>query len=75
MSVPVSPGALQVLVSVGTVFTIFPKYQDADGEFSTPACDQQSAGFKADTVLAWLTTITTWLCVFPLLHVMLAIVR
>ena len=57
------------------MFTILPVYQDADGEFSTRVCDQESAGFKADTVLAWLTTITTWLCVFPLLHVMLAIVR
>ena len=70
-----SPGALQVLVSVGTVFTILPVYQDADGEFSTPACDQQSVGGKADTGLALLTTITTWLCAFPLLHMMLAIVR
>ena len=57
------------------MFTILPVYQDADGEFSTPACDRQSAGVKADTSLAWFTTITTWLCVFPLLHVMLAIVR
>ena len=72
---PVSPGALQVLVSVGTVFTILPVYQGADGEFSSPACDQQSAGAKADTLLAWFTTITTWLCAFPLLHMMLAIVR
>ena len=68
-------GALQLAVSVGTIGTLFPKYENAGGEFSTDVCDEGSVGGKADTALAWLTTLFAWLCVLPLAHITLAAVR
>ena len=68
-------GLLQVAVGVGTIGSLFPKYEDEEGKFSTEVCDDGSIGGTADSALAWLTTATAYLCVLPLAHLTLKAVR
>ena len=67
------PGALQVALGAGTIITLLPKYRDTSGKFRSPVCD--SEGNQMDSLLAWLTTVFTWLLVVPMLLYALAIVR